>query len=50
MTGGVPEERRTGGLSAAFNNVAEHEELANNYRALCAYYRGIHATAQPRLR
>ena len=38
MAGGVPEEHRTDSLSAAFNNLAEHEELTRNYRALCEHY------------
>ncbi len=38
MAGGVPEEHRTDSLSAAFNNLAEHEELTRRYRALCEHY------------
>lgn len=37
--GGVPEEHRTDSLSAAFNNLAEREELTRRYEALCAHYR-----------
>ncbi len=36
--GGVPEEHRTDSLSAAFNNLAEHEELTKRYEALCRHY------------
>lgn len=36
MAGGVPEEHRTDSLSAAFNNLAEQEELTARYRELCA--------------
>ena len=36
--GGVPEEHRTDSLSAAFNNLAEHEELTQRYTALCQHY------------
>jgi transposase InsO family protein len=38
MAGGVPEEHRTDSLSAAFNNLAEHEELTRRYRELCEHY------------
>ena len=38
MAGGVPEEHRTDSLSAAFNNLAEREELTQRYRALCEHY------------
>ena len=38
MAGGVPEEHRTDSLSAAFNNLAEEEELTRRYRELCAHY------------
>jgi len=38
MAGGVPEEHRTDSLSAAFNNLAEHEELTRRYRDLCEHY------------
>jgi transposase InsO family protein len=38
MAGGVPEEHRTDSLSAAFNNLAEHEELTRLYRQLCEHY------------
>ncbi|MCZ2104787.1 MAG: IS21 family transposase [Burkholderiales bacterium] len=38
MAGGVPEEHRTDSLSAAFNNLAEHEELTARYSALCEHY------------
>lgn len=37
MAGGVPEEHRTDSLSAAFNNLAEHEELTQRYEALCEH-------------
>ena len=33
MAGGVPEEHRTDSLSAAFNNLAEQEELTARYMA-----------------
>ncbi len=36
--GGVPEEHRTDSLSAAFNNLAEEEELTARYGALCLHY------------
>ena len=38
MAGGVPEEHRTDSLSAAFNNLAEHEELTRRYDGLCQHY------------
>lgn len=36
--GGVPEEHRTDSLSAAFNNLAEEEQLTTRYAALCLHY------------
>ncbi len=36
--GGVPEEHRTDSLSAAFNNLAEQEELTTRYDDLCRHY------------
>jgi hypothetical protein len=36
--GGVPEEHRTDSLSAAFNNLAEEQELTKRYAALCQHY------------
>jgi hypothetical protein len=41
--GGVPEEHRTDSLSAAFNNLAEQEELTQRYEDLCSHY-GLRAT------
>jgi hypothetical protein len=41
--GGVPEEHRTDSLSAAFNNLAEQEELTRRYQDLCDHY-GLRAT------
>jgi len=41
--GGVPEEHRTDSLSAAFNNLAEQEELTRRYTDLCNHY-GLRAT------
>ena len=41
--GGVPEEHRTDSLSAAFNNLAEQEELTKRYQDLCNHY-GMRAT------
>ena len=38
MAGGVPEEHRTDSLSAAFNNLAEGEELTARYREMCLHY------------
>lgn len=43
MAGGVPEEHRTDSLSAAFNNLAEQEQLTARYRELCAHY-GVRAS------
>jgi hypothetical protein len=39
LAGGTPEEHRTDSLSAAFNNLAEHEELTRRYSELCTHYR-----------
>jgi transposase InsO family protein len=39
MAGGVPEEHRTDSLSAAFNNLAEQQELTKRYKELCEHYR-----------
>ena len=36
--GGVPEEHRTDSLSAAFNNLAEEQELTRRYEDLCRHY------------
>ena len=36
--GGVPEEHRTDSLSAAFNNLAEEQELTRRYADLCKHY------------
>ena len=36
--GGSPEEHRTDSLSAAFNNLAEQEELTKRYSDLCRHY------------
>ena len=36
--GGVPEEHRTDSLSAAFNNLAEQQELTKRYENLCRHY------------
>jgi hypothetical protein len=41
--GGVPEEHRTDSLSAAFNNLAEQEELTQRYTELCRHY-GLRAS------
>ena len=41
--GGVPEEHRTDSLSAAFNNLAEQEELTQRYTDLCRHY-GLRAS------
>ena len=41
--GGVPEEHRTDSLSAAFNNLAEAEELTRRYEDLCRHY-GVRAS------
>lgn len=38
MAGGVPQEHRTDSLSAAFNNLAEREELTARYQELCRHY------------
>lgn len=38
MAGGVPQEHRTDSLSAAFNNLAEREELTGRYQSLCQHY------------
>jgi hypothetical protein len=43
MAGGVPEEHRTDSLSAAFNNLAEQEELTARYSELCEHY-GLRAS------
>ena len=43
MAGGVPQEHRTDSLSAAFNNLAEREELTVRYQDLCKHY-GMHPT------
>ena len=37
--GGVPEEHRTDSLSAAFNNLAEQQELTQRYAELCRHLR-----------
>lgn len=36
--GGTPEEHRTDSLSAAFNNLAEAQELTKRYDELCRHY------------
>jgi transposase InsO family protein len=36
--GGVPDEHRTDSLSAAFNNLAEQQELTQRYEDLCRHY------------
>ena len=41
--GGVPEEHRTDSLSAAFNNLAEQEQLTQRYTDLCRHY-GLRAS------
>ena len=41
--GGAPEEHRTDSLSAAFNNLAEQEELTRRYQDLCDHY-GLRGT------
>lgn len=41
--GGVPDEHRTDSLSAAFNNLAEQEELTRRYADLCKHY-GLQAS------
>jgi len=38
MAGGVPEEHHTDSLSAAFNNLAEQEDLTRRYDDLCQHY------------
>lgn len=38
VLGGVPEEHRTDSLSAAYNNLAEKEELTRRYEDLCRHY------------
>ena len=38
VIGGVTEEHRTDSLSAAFNNLAEKEQLTTRYAALCLHY------------
>lgn len=45
--GGVPAEHRTDSLSAAFNNLAEREELTQRYEELCERY-GMRATRNNR--
>jgi hypothetical protein len=49
MAGGAPEEHRTDSLSAAFNNLAEHEEQeqTRRYRDLCEHY-GMRASRNNR--
>lgn len=47
MAGGVPEEHRTDSLSAAFNNLAEQEELTRRYEELCRHY-GMRASRNNR--
>ena len=49
MAGGAPEEHRTDSLSAAFNNLAEHEQEAQTrrYRELCEHY-GMRASRNNR--
>jgi transposase InsO family protein len=47
MAGGVPEEHRTDSLSAAFNNLAEQEELTRRYADLCQHY-GMRASRNNR--
>lgn len=36
--GGVPEEHRTDSLSAAFNNLAEEQELTRRYAGVCEHW------------
>ncbi len=43
VAGGVPEFHRTDSLSAAFNNLAEKEELTKRYEQLCQHY-GVRAS------
>jgi hypothetical protein len=45
--GGVPAEHRTDSLSAAFNNLSEHEQLTRRYGELCERY-GMRATRNNR--
>lgn len=45
--GGVPREHRTDSLSAAYNNLAEKEELTRRYEELCETY-GMLATRNNR--
>lgn len=45
--GGVPDEHRTGSLSAAFNNLAEEEALTRCYDGLCRHY-GMRASRNNR--
>jgi len=47
--GGVPEEHRTDSLSAAFNNLAEEQELTRRYEALCQRLRHARQPQQSRL-
>ena len=47
MAGGVPEEHRTDSLSAAFNNLAEQEQLTRRYDDLCQHY-GMRASRNNR--
>jgi transposase InsO family protein len=47
MAGGVPQEHRTDSLSAAFNNLAEQEDLTVRYEDLCADY-GMRASRNNR--
>jgi len=47
MAGGTPEEHRTDSLSAAFDNLAEQEELTQRYAELCEHY-GIRASRNNR--
>lgn len=47
MAGGVPEEHRTDSLSAAFNNLAEQEQLTQRYDDLCQHY-GLRASRNNR--
>lgn len=47
MAGGVPQEHRTDSLSAAFNNLAEQEELTRRYSDLCQHY-GMRASRNNR--
>ena len=38
-SGGAPAEHRTDSLSAAYNNLAEKEQLTDRYERLCQHYR-----------